>query len=194
VTPVKTREGVYVASKSRHGPLWLGLRERGFPVTSSWIDEWGPRATASKSESSERCLREAAESRVMLFYIHGNDMMFGAVAEWGAAASHGRHVFVVQRPGSSGCHWMMTSHPLVHVMDTLGAALEAAADAVNVPHNYRRHEDELVFGEHVRLSKDSVLWHRIYEERLGADHRSRPCPRCWGVPTLRCPPLGDCLA
>ena len=72
VEPVEHRStvvdgGIYVASKSKHGPMWQSLRESGWQISATWIDESGPGQTA--------------------------DM--GALIEAGAALSSGARVFAV---------------------------------------------------------------------------------------------------
>jgi hypothetical protein len=114
---------VYTASKTRHAPIWRGLRSAGVPVISTWIDEAGPGETASFSDLWIRCIREASTAGALLVYAEEGDVLKGGFVEVGAALGNGVPVFAVgTQPG-----WSFTSHPLVtkcaSVAEAMGLAL-----------------------------------------------------------------------
>jgi hypothetical protein len=99
-----TRERIYVASKTKHAPMWRRLRDEGWPIISTWIDEAGEGETSDFTDLWRRCIEEAkSASRVILYHEQG-DVLKGAFVEIGAALATGVPVFVVGDPPGSWVH------------------------------------------------------------------------------------------
>ncbi|MBW3243304.1 hypothetical protein KUV57_11410 [Epibacterium sp. DP7N7-1] len=88
--PVPERKGVYMASKAvAHGPRWQALRDSGFPVISTWIDESEPDAKLDWPDLWHRCLSEVARAEVLICYMEPGETLKGAWVEVGAALALG---------------------------------------------------------------------------------------------------------
>ena len=111
--------GIYMASKAVHGPRWRKLRDAGWPIISTWIDEAEPGRTTDWAGLWDRCASEPARAAVTVLYAEEGEMLKGALAEVGAALSHGRRVIVV---GPIDHTWMR--HRNVHCVGTLLEARE----------------------------------------------------------------------
>lgn len=111
---------VYTASKTRHAPMWLRLRDvEHYPIVSSWIDEAGIGETSDWPDLWARCISEASSADVLLVYAEPGDVLKGAWVEVGAALASGKKVFGV------GCEeYSIRHHKLFETM-TLDAALAA---------------------------------------------------------------------
>jgi hypothetical protein len=124
-------QGIYVASRASSAArpaMWRGLRDAGWPITSSWIDEAGEGETGDFCELWSRIDREIRSSRGLVIYAEPEDFpLKGAYIEAGIAIGAGLPVAVVlpgvqlearsDRPMGS---WIR--HPAV----TLCATLEEA--------------------------------------------------------------------
>lgn len=117
-----SRNGIYTASKTRHASLWRALRDQGYPIISTWIDEAGEGESRSLSDLWVRCIRESSRCAVLLLYVEPGDVLKGAHAEAGVALSHGIPVHYVGPPDL----FSMLNHPGVRQFDTTAAALAAA--------------------------------------------------------------------
>jgi hypothetical protein len=115
---------LYVASRSKHAPLWLQLREDGAPIIASWLDEAGQGQTDDWADLWRRCIEEAATADATIFYAEADDWdgMTGALAEVGAALGAGHPVFFV------GTHPfpLLLKHPLVTICDSMRDAFTRA--------------------------------------------------------------------
>lgn len=67
--------GTYVASRTHHAPMWRGLREQGYRINSTWIDEAGPGQTADMAELWERIAREVTQSSRLVLYIEPDERL-----------------------------------------------------------------------------------------------------------------------
>lgn len=76
---------IYIASKTRHAHLWKLLRDTGWPIISTWIDESEPEQTTDFNDLWERCLEEASQCEVFIIYKEPEDILKGAWIELGAA-------------------------------------------------------------------------------------------------------------
>lgn len=107
---MKETKPFYIASKVKHAHLWIKLRDNGYKITSSWIDEAGQGQTKDYTELAERCLRDIkVASFVVLFCSHG-ELLKGALIEAGMALALGKEVRCV-----GNCHSIskvFKSHPL----------------------------------------------------------------------------------
>jgi len=90
------RDGIYIASKTKHAPRWRFLRDKvGEPIISTWIDEAGEGETSDFHDLWHRCLTEAAGCRVLIAYREPGEVLKGGWVEIGAALSSGVPVFAV---------------------------------------------------------------------------------------------------
>lgn len=118
--------GVYIASRAVHAPKWRGLRERGLPVASTWIDEAGSGETRDWSDLAARCIREAVGCRALLLYMERGELLKGALMETGAALGAGRPVVFVGPEDHH--HTLVRNHPgVVHARDMHDGICRAAA-------------------------------------------------------------------
>jgi hypothetical protein len=123
--------GFYVASRAsipERPAMWRRLRDEGWPITSTWIDEAGPGETHSFEELWQRIEAEIRSSVGVLLYCDEDDFpLKGALLECGIALGMGKPVAVAFdftldnsfRPIGS---WVM--HPLVSMHSTLAEARE----------------------------------------------------------------------
>ena len=89
-SPLPEPSGVYMASKAvAHGPRWQALRDAGFPVISTWIDESQPDATLDWPDLWQRCLSEVARAEVLICYMEPGETLKGVWVEVGAALALG---------------------------------------------------------------------------------------------------------
>lgn len=87
--------GVYIASKTCHAPAWRMLRDAGWPIKSTWIDEANPGQTKDFNSLWSRCLNEASSAERLILYVESGEILKGGFIEVGAALSHKVPVMVV---------------------------------------------------------------------------------------------------
>lgn len=129
LTTDSAKPAIYVASRVARAPMWRDLRDHGWPISSSWIDEDGEGETGDFGELWLRIQREIAACTGLIFYGAVADAPWkGALLEVGMALAMGKPVYAVivgdldgrtQRPIGS---WL--AHPQV-VRGTLAQALKA---------------------------------------------------------------------
>lgn len=83
---------IYVASKTKHAPMWLKFRDKGFPIVSTWIDEAGHGESSDLCDLAMRCIREAAEASFTVLYCEPGETLKGALMEAGSALASCREV------------------------------------------------------------------------------------------------------
>jgi len=121
---------LYFASKVQpHLPHWRAMRhvltELGVDVVSSWLD-FGPNDTGQEPSPDQwrthwdKCISEAADADVLLFFAERDRTQCGALLEVGAALASGKQVFLV-----SDYEWTVSHHPLCRTFDSLEDALGA---------------------------------------------------------------------
>jgi hypothetical protein len=91
----EARNGIYIASKTKHAERWRNLRASGVPVIATWIDEAGEGESQDLHDLWRRCLSEASNAAAIIVYREPDDVLKGGWIELGAAASHGVPVFAV---------------------------------------------------------------------------------------------------
>lgn len=129
---------IYVASRAsipERAAMWHRLRDDGWQITSSWIDEAGEGETADFTDLWDRIMREiAAANKLVLFAEAGDFPLKGAILEAGIALGMGKSVVVclpgvtlegrTQRPIGS---WL--AHRNVIRCDSLRSAMAYICDA-----------------------------------------------------------------
>ena len=120
--------GVYIASKAKYGHEWLAMRDAGYPVISTWIEESGEGQTLDWPDLWTRCISEASKAAVLVLVCRDGDTLKGAWAEVGAALANGRRVLAVGIEAFSIRH-----HPLVTLCENEGEAFSAAAILAAIP-------------------------------------------------------------
>jgi hypothetical protein len=86
---------VYMASKIVHAPKWRALRDAGYRIISTWIDEAGPGESKDLADLWSRCIREASTADLLVAYREPGEVLKGAFIEIGAALARGRLVHLV---------------------------------------------------------------------------------------------------
>ena len=139
-TPAATG-GFYVASRAsipERPMMWQGLRMKGWPITSSWIDEAGEGETEDMGELWRRIHAEIARSTGVLLYAEVGDFpLKGALIECGIALGMGKPVALVLpdvrlEPRSMKPVGSWAAHPLVKRYETLEEARAALAQPAPV--------------------------------------------------------------
>jgi hypothetical protein len=89
---------IYVASRAsipERPAMWRRLRDEGWPITSTWIDEAGEGQTADFTELWDRITREIAAANKLVLYAERDDFpLKGAILEAGIALGMGKPVIV----------------------------------------------------------------------------------------------------
>jgi hypothetical protein len=117
---------IYVASKARHAEFWAALRSAGLPISSSWVDWPGnrdgqePPSPDAWRRHWDRCITEAADADIVLFYAAQDERQCGALIEIGAALSAGKQVFVVSPYAWTFAHHLQ-SRTFAAVADAVAA-------------------------------------------------------------------------
>ena len=118
---------VYIASKTKHAWRWRELRENGYPVISTWIDESGAGETSDFADLWLRCVHEASHCDALILYREPDEILKGAWVEAGAALACGIPVFSV------GCEaFSFVNHPGVSTHSSIYAAISAIRAALSV--------------------------------------------------------------
>lgn len=122
----------YVASRASapaRVSMWHHLRDNGWDITSTWIDEAGEGKTSDFSRLWLRIVEEIRASKKVVLYAEAGDFpLKGAITECGIAIGMGKPVVVclpgvvlegrTSRPIGS---WI--EHPLVARVDSIGEAM-----------------------------------------------------------------------
>lgn len=130
---VTTNVGTYIASRAslaERSAAWRRLRDDGWKITCSWIDEAGAGQSTDIESLWSRIEQEIAGSERLVLYVEPEDFpLKGALIEVGMAIAHRIPIRVVApgvvldpvsfRPIGS---WVR--HPLVAFADTMDEALE----------------------------------------------------------------------
>lgn len=126
--------GIYVASRSTHGPMWRVLRDGGHRIISTWINESGEGETADWPDLWRRCIAEASSAAALILYAPVEDgQLKGALIETGAALANGRPVYFVGDGSARRYSWL--AHPAVTECPSVEIALHLAARATPEPSN-----------------------------------------------------------
>jgi hypothetical protein len=111
---------IYMASKAKHGARWRALRDQGWPIISTWINESEVGQTVDWTDLWVRSIRESSAARVLIAYHERGEVMKGALVEMGAALSRDRHVLWV----GLDKEYTSWNHPNVIPCSSLEDALE----------------------------------------------------------------------
>jgi hypothetical protein len=112
---------IYIASKTIHASKWTRLRDRGYNIISTWIDEIGE-GQSDYQELSVRCIREIRQSDFLILYCEKDEVLKGANVEAGAALAFGLEVRCVGKCDT--LNRVFCKHPLWHEYSDIYAALE----------------------------------------------------------------------
>jgi hypothetical protein len=118
-------KGIYIASKSKHGPRWQALRASGVPIISTWIDEAGEGETSDWPGLWDRCLSEAASATVLIMYVEPGETHKGSLVELGATLAAGAPVLWVGPEVGS-----VRRHRAVTVCQTVESAVAIAMSLI----------------------------------------------------------------
>jgi hypothetical protein len=121
--PSAAKPQIYIASKVVHAPKWRDLRDEGWPVISTWIDEAGEGESKCLSDLTIRCIAEAVSCTHFLLYCEEREILKGALLECGAALAHDVPVFCVGSGPSISR--VFEHHPRWHRCETVEEALLA---------------------------------------------------------------------
>lgn len=119
------RVGVYVASRAsvpERPAMWRRLRDAGYPIISTWIDEAGAGETADNGELWARIAREISGAERLVLYVEPEDFpLKGALVEVGMAIAAGVPVVVVAPNVPLEVHTLRplgswAAHPMVTVL------------------------------------------------------------------------------
>lgn len=114
---------IYIASKTRHAAKWRKLREKGFEIISTWIDEAGKGETKDFKDLAIRCINEAKTADKVILYSDNDENLKGALMEVGAALANNIRVYVVGY--SPSFETALNQHPLWIEAVSLDYALNA---------------------------------------------------------------------
>lgn len=90
------RNGIYIASKTKHADRWRLIRDKaGTPVISTWIDEAGDGESSDLHDLWRRCIHEASHCQVLVAYREKDEIFKGGWVEIGAALAVGIPVYAV---------------------------------------------------------------------------------------------------
>jgi hypothetical protein len=117
--------GIYVASKAKHGNFWRTLRDQGYPICSTWIDECEIGETVNATELWSRIINEVSTADALVHLLYPREIPKGAFVEVGAALASAVPVFWVGRK------FYCRFHPLVTMCSTLDEALERARGCID---------------------------------------------------------------
>jgi len=99
---------IYVASKSKHGEFWRTLRRQGYPICSTWIDEWKVGQTVDGKEFWSRIVKEVSTADALIHLLYSREIPKGALVEVGVALATGVPVFWVGRRYYCCCYRLVT--------------------------------------------------------------------------------------
>lgn len=119
---------IYVASRAsvpRYPEKWRELRDRGWPIISTWIDEAGPGLTEDFGELWRRIDREIHQAKGVVLWVEPDGFpLKGALIEIGIALGRGKPIGIyapnvdLTKLGS----WIQ--HPLVELCTSLEVAMQ----------------------------------------------------------------------
>lgn len=130
-------ERVYVASRAsvpERPAMWRRLRDDGYTIVSSWIDEAGQGETASFADLWKRVVREIRSATRFVLYVEHDDFpLKGALVEVGVALAASVPVYVVAPGVTIGADYRpigsWLAHPLVVIEPDILKAMGILAKA-----------------------------------------------------------------
>jgi hypothetical protein len=114
---------IYVASKTKHGAMWRSLRDKGYPIISTWIDESEAGQSNNLPDLALRCIREAASASFTILYCEPGETLKGALMETGAALAFCHEVRCVGT--CNNLSPVLALHPQWRTFSTIDEALAA---------------------------------------------------------------------
>ena len=119
--------GIYIASKTKHAPRWRALRDAGYPIISTWIDEAEPGQSTDLADLADRCIRESRDAALFVVYCEPGETLKGGLIEVGARLGVGKVVVCVGTCESTRSAF--GKHPLWRERASVDEALAEAASA-----------------------------------------------------------------
>ncbi len=86
---------IYVASKSKHAPVWNQWKSAGAKITSSWLEKFDQGRLPDQTTHWNQILSDIQGSDALLFYSEPGETQKGAIAEFGIALALGKKLFYV---------------------------------------------------------------------------------------------------
>ena len=114
------------ASIPARSAMWRRLRDEGWPIVASWIDEAGPGESLNREALLTRCFEEIVQATAVIMYVEITDLPLKiAFGEACIALEHRIPIHLV----AEGVHESLLGlepHSLVYRWPTVDAALWAA--------------------------------------------------------------------
>lgn len=123
---VRLGPSIYTASKTSQAWRWRGLRDKGFNIIATWIDEAEEGQSADYADLAQRCIEEAAAADITILYCQPGDILKGALLEVGAALAAGKEVRCVG--DCESISRVFRKHPRWIECDSLAASLPNVKD------------------------------------------------------------------
>jgi hypothetical protein len=93
---INKSDAIYIASKTKYAFIWKRLRQCGFNIKSTWIDEADIGQTKDFKDLAERCINEIKECKYLILYNpYKKDIMTGALIEVGIAIAFNKIIICV---------------------------------------------------------------------------------------------------
>ncbi|MHB8258495.1 MAG: hypothetical protein ACYDHY_18810 [Acidiferrobacterales bacterium] len=127
---VDTTFRVYTAAKTAHAPKWRALRDAGYRIVASWVDEAGEGQCADYAELAGRCVREVTGKNLGLLYSEPGEVLKGTLIELGVTLGSG--VPVAYIGSGAGFFRVFRRHPLWREYRTIEDALSSELYQVRV--------------------------------------------------------------
>lgn len=115
-------EKIYVASKTKHAYRWKALRDWGYNIISTWIDEAGEGQSADLNDLQQRCINESLACDLMIVYAEKEDYLKGAFIEMGVALSANKRIYLIGEVLPNGSAF--THNKNVYHIETFESAVE----------------------------------------------------------------------
>ncbi len=109
----------YVASKSKHGKIWISWRDKGINIVSRWIDKYdqGRFPSEYQTEHWDNILEDIKSSDVLILYSEAGEIQKGALAELGMAMALNKKIYYVGSKNDKKCTAL--EHASIQIFDNL---------------------------------------------------------------------------
>ncbi len=113
---------IYIASKTKHADKWIGLKNSGVNIISTWIYEAGVNESKDLKDLSIRCIEESFFADALIIYCKPGEILKGALLEVGSSLGAGKSVYCVGMCDSYPTG--LANHPNWHDCNSIQDALE----------------------------------------------------------------------